>query len=1324
MKERVLRLAVLSVLLMATQIVVFGQTTTGSLFGSVSDPNGAVVAGANVTVKNNATGAERSTVAKDNGTFTFVALEPGNYSVTVEASGFKRTVAPSVDVAVSTQAQVTVMLEVGLAGETVTVTAAQDVINNSSPTLTNVINTRQVVDLPLAGRNPVELAGLQAGIAVVGTDVRGSSISGLRQTAVNLTQDGINSMDNFVKTSSLFAITTPSLNSTSEFSITTGTVGSDAGRGAAQVNIITKGGSNDYHGGAFLQLINSWTDSNTWFNNFNGTAKPILRQHYDGFDIGGPVYFPNFGDGGPKLWSGKDRAFFFFSYEYFTQNDSRSRNRTVLTPEARSGIFRYTCTAASTDPNCPAGTLKSVNLLTQTSVPFHSLNPLLTAHLAQIPLPNNNSGCGGDGFNISCYAFNAQQLTTNDKYVVRYDHQLVKDTFLGSHKVEFIFSKVITRTFPDVTTNGLEAPFPGGVNGFQASDRNLVTPALVSTFGGSITNVLRYGRQWAPVDFNRDKEQTVPFISLPGVLTNFDNTFLPQPRNTIVNQLTDTLSWVKGNHLFKFGMDFQNVLGISRNDAGIVELIQLGPVAANNSNPTGLTAGGTATNLPNASTATLTTANTVYGTIVGLLGTANQTLNVQTPTSGFIPGYTRVRQVKEKDLALFAQDQWRLTSNFTFNYGVRWDWMGVPTVPNGLAIQPTTVDSLYGISGPGNLFKPTAAPGSQTVGVATQRFVSGDTGIPLYNDDWNNFAPFLGFAWSPSFKSGPLRFLFGGEGNSSFRGGYSISYLHDGVTTFTNLLGTGTTNPGLIQTANTSPLSCPTTPCSPTFTQNGNLLGQLGPGGVPLNFPVFQIPITDRQNFLANPANGLWTVDPNLKSPYVHQFSFGFEREIFKDTAIEIRYVGNRAPNTWRAYNINEVNIFENGFLGDFKNAQINLAARGGTSFAPSSAASPCAACVALPIFDKFFGVGFGTPVAAGSAYSSTTFIAALNANNVGTIANTLAFNAAYRANRENSAVNGLPGNFFVANPNAAFANILQNDSKSDYNALEIEFRRRFSSGLQFQADFTWSKALGDAVDAQGNNQSDLASHLTLRDTKLDYRRSGQDQTMRFIANGVYDIPVGKGRFFFSNTNSWVDRAIGGWSTGAIVTWATGVPWYVGAGRATFNQATANNGAQLTGITLAEFKKNIGIFKTPGGLFFVNPNLLDITLCTSALVTANQCTAAQLGKAIASTLKAGLMSAPAPGTFGNFPVNALNGPKYFNFDLSVTKRIPITERVRFEIKSTFINVLNHPNFIFPITATGAGTNVINFDSQSFGRITGPTQRGTARQMNFIGQLRF
>src|SRR5438094_8562906 len=250
------RIFMVGLALFICQLAIHAQTTTGSLTGAVTDPKGDVVPGASVAVKNVETGSEFTATSNDKGIFTVNQLAPGHYAVTVQSKGFKKALVPDVKIDVAVEASISVALEIGGVGETVTVTSAQDVINTTSPTLTNVINTRQVVDLPLGSRNPVELAGLQAGIAVVGTDVRGASVAGLRQTAVNLTQDGINSMDNFVKTSSLFAITAPSLNSTQEFSITTGTVGADGARGAAQVNIVTKGGTNDYHGGAFYQHIN------------------------------------------------------------------------------------------------------------------------------------------------------------------------------------------------------------------------------------------------------------------------------------------------------------------------------------------------------------------------------------------------------------------------------------------------------------------------------------------------------------------------------------------------------------------------------------------------------------------------------------------------------------------------------------------------------------------------------------------------------------------------------------------------------------------------------------------------------------------------------------------------------------------------------------------------------------------------------------------------------------------------------------------------------------------------------------------------------------
>jgi hypothetical protein len=1187
--------------ILLAQAAIFAQTT-GSLTGTVTDPTGALVPGATVTLVNNATRAERSAVTSSTGIFDFQALTPGNYTVSVEASGFKTAVARNIVVNVASASSVIIPLEVGLAGESVTVTAAQETINTTSPTLSNTISTRQVADLPLPTRNPLELAGLQSGIAVVGNNVRGSSISGLRQTTTNVTQDGINAMDNFVKTSSLFAISTPSLNSTAEMTISTGTIGSDQGRGVGQVTLVTKGGTNQFSGGLFYMNRNDYLQANSFFNNSAGltaageevSPRPRQNQHFFGFDIGGPVHFLNFGEGVPAHWSGKDKAHFFFAYEGFRDNFSATRTRTVFTPEARQGIFRYnrTCPVAPDpiDPNCSGG-VQTVNLLAIGT--NNALNPITMALIGLSPLPNNTTV--GDGFNTSGFRYNVSGVSNNDKYVVRYDHQMVKDTRLGSHKLEFVYNYFKNILSPD-TFNGLEAPYPGLVNSTQGGPRTLVTGALVSNFGSSITNVFRVGKQWAPVGFLLERDPTEPFVSLPGMTSVYaGGGFQSQGRDTQVWQISDNVSWSRGNHLIKFGGDYQQIFANTFNDAGINPFISLGTPSHN-------TGGINDSSFPGSTATNRALARSIYASITGNLSSASATVNATSATSGFVLGATRLRLFRQRDLALYVQDQWRARSNLTINAGVRWDYMGVPTIPNGLAIQLTDHRHIFGVSGFGNLFNPNAPAGAAPA-IGTLDFVSGETGKGLYNNDWNNFAPFFGFAWSPNYSSGIGRVLFGEAGKSSIRGGYSISYIRDGFTVISNAMGVGTTNPGLI--ASTA-VNTPT--------------GVLTPAGVPLPTPVFGIPTTDRANNLINSSNSLWAIDPDLKTPYVQQWSFGYEREIFPNTAFEVRYSANHAVKLYRAVDFNEVNIFENGFLNEFKNAQGNLAAH-----QAAGCGQPMQpACnfrnqglpgqVNLPIYSAFFGGP------ASGFFGNATFLSHLGTNSVGSTAATLAFNDAFRANRENPA-NGIPANFFVANPNSLASRLLGNDSMSNYHSMQVELRRRFSGGLMFQADYTFSKAMTDAPDAAGNlSQSTLENFRTFRDKKLDYTRSRDDQTHRFVVNGIYDLPFGRGRRYADNANGFVNQVIGGWTIGAIGAWSTNPPFFITSGRTTFNATAAGTAAtglpaQLLGMTFEEFKRNVGIFRTPGGIFWFNPDLLNITTNAAGRVTQ-------------STLKDNLIGSP------------------------------------------------------------------------------------------------
>src|SRR5262252_3282499 len=375
-------------LLTLANLSILAQSTVGSLSGLIRDPSGAAIVAAKVTLRNLATNEEFRTVTNSQGAFVFPQVVPGRYSATVEAAGFKKEDVTGITIEVSQPSKIDLTMEVGAVSEEVTVTGeAQEIINSTSPTLSKTINAKQVQDLPLLNRNPLDLARLQAGLAVNGTDVRNASVQGLRGNATNVTQDGINAMDNFVKGSSFFAISSPSLNATSEFSITVGTVGSDAGRGVGQVTMVTPSGSNGFHGGVFYQHRNDALNANTFFNNATGIARPFLRQHFFGVQASGPVYIPH-------LYDGRNKSFWFFSYEGFREPFAVTRNRTVLTDEARAGIFRYVDST---------GALRSINLLSLGN--FHTLNSITTAQLNAMPAANDIcTGC--DQLNLKGFRYN------------------------------------------------------------------------------------------------------------------------------------------------------------------------------------------------------------------------------------------------------------------------------------------------------------------------------------------------------------------------------------------------------------------------------------------------------------------------------------------------------------------------------------------------------------------------------------------------------------------------------------------------------------------------------------------------------------------------------------------------------------------------------------------------------------------------------------------------------------------------------------------------------------------------------------------------------
>ncbi|PYS67085.1 MAG: hypothetical protein DMF73_20150, partial [Acidobacteria bacterium] len=353
----------LALCLFAVASVSFGQTVNSRVTGTVKDTADAVVPGVKVTLIDAKTRDEKTATTNEEGVFTFVDVRVGTYTVIAERANFKKKQITDIQVHVDVAAVLNVVLEPGGIAETVSVSASgsEALIRTENAKLSTTVDVKQVQDLPLNGRKPINIAGGQAGVAT-NTNVRGAVINGLRGSFSNITWDGIEINDNLVRTDSLFGVNTPSVAGVSEFTLTTQNAGPDEGLGIAQVKFTTPRGGKGYHGEAYDYYRNSRFDANTFFNNNTidsktgkSLPKPALLQHQFGFNIGGPFALPRPGEGGPSLME-KHKLFFYFFLEKTNTTFDFTPLRTVLSSGARTGNFVYLATCGVTgQPACPAG---------------------------------------------------------------------------------------------------------------------------------------------------------------------------------------------------------------------------------------------------------------------------------------------------------------------------------------------------------------------------------------------------------------------------------------------------------------------------------------------------------------------------------------------------------------------------------------------------------------------------------------------------------------------------------------------------------------------------------------------------------------------------------------------------------------------------------------------------------------------------------------------------------------------------------------------------------------------------------------------------------
>lgn len=1301
-RKKMKKFSVSVITILFSVVLTFSQTTTGRLNGSVSGPDG-VLPNATITVKDNKTEKEVTATSKEDGNFLFPQLEFGTYTVTIAASGFKTFVANELKIDVGRDYTLNPILEIGNVQETVTVTAGADVVTSTTAQVSNTVSPQQILSLPLIDRNPLNLITLQAGTA--SNPNQNTSINGLRTTFTNITRDGINIQDTFIRTNATdFAPGRPSVDDTGEFTIATSNQEADQGYGGAQIRLVTPRGTKDFHGALFAYNRNSAFAANGFFNNRNANPlineKPAFRNRNQyGGKLLGPLPIPAFGEGTPFFY--KDKGFFFFAYEGIKDPISSLFTRTILTPSARSGVFTYNRATAGAPINtqaggatvsCPSGAAQSVCTISNilafgqsqgfSNIPSTTDATIQSRVISQLPTASNFTG--GDGLNTAGFALNRQQNQNRDTYTTRIDLDATeKDSFNG------VFSyNNETNLRPDADTTKFTVT-PGVT---QISTNKTFALAYRRIISNNFVNEVRGGLFTSEVPFNRLDATPTNFLSIP-LVTFPENTFLSQGRNTKAINFQDNADYIIGKHSLRFGGQLQYFIVNSYNDALIVPVISIGTNSINAANNNTLLTSNFA-NLGGISTTQVGTANGLLSLLGGLVNGVSQQFNTTTQTSGF--SATRLFQpFRYQNHSLYVSDRWSIARGLTLSLGVRYELFPALKLDSGLALEPVitneddVVASLLNSAGTYNFVGTNAGKKNQ-----------------YYKTDYNNFAPSIGVAYTPNFESGIGKLLFGTEGKTVLRGGYSQVYGNDSIITSINNAAVG--NVGLGRTGNNAVNSIAG---SGTTQLNDRLSGTV----TPVNPPTFIAPprtyLQNNSAALAGNFGTVFAVDPNLSTPKVEQYSFGIQREFFGNLAVEARYVGSRSKNLVRGIDFNQVDIFNNGFLADFNRASSNLALT--TRLNPTNAAAQTAfcnptvvaGCQTLTIFQSGAGasgrLGIGT-----GGLAAATFNNALRGGTPADLAISFITNG---VNNHPTVANPTATPFvrFLANPATGVANLMLNGADYNYNSLQLEVRRRFAQGLYLQANYTFSKNLTNAI---GTSQQLFEPFLDINNQDLDYQRADFDQTHTFNFNGIYQLPFGKGKMFL-NQGGFVDKLVGGFEISGLLQTGSGSPITFVDPRGTLNRTgRSTRQTVVTSLTNEQVRALAGVFEANGNVYFIDPSIIspngEASVGYIGEAGLNQ-NAAFAGQVFFNT---------SPGQTGNLQRAIIDGPRTFNVNATLIKNINFTETIRVQLRAEAFNLFNNVTFFNNTTG-----QLSNINSTTFGQLNTTFD---PRRMQFAARFEF
>jgi len=876
---RLLRLSLAAALLLALPLpALLGQSAGARLEGIAKDASQAVVPGVTVTATNEGTNISTTSVTNDTGFYVFVNLPPGPYTVTAELQGFKRFVNKNVVLMVGDARTFNVTLETGEINTEVVVSAAAPLIDMTSGKIGAVVQERQVVDLPLNGRNPLDLFKLQAGASVLG----GGSVDGLRTNSNNMKIDGVFASDASYDSAPTSTFAVAPLDAIAEYRVTTSSATADSGRGSgAQISAVYRSGTNNFHGSAYEYNRNQAYNANDWFPNRQGQTRPKFQRNQYGASLGGPII--------------KNKTFFFGTWEGQREVRGSVNNRNVYTQNVRDGIFRYNPAKANSSSDVDPVTMqpkvpyKEINLLTvdPTRQGFDS-SGIVGGMMKLFPKPNNLDL--GDGFNVAGYQYISSNPNHYNQTVIKVDHTLTRTNQL-SIAMGGYWSKP-----------GYDMMFSGYRSEEDIAWRRNIAIGLVSALKPTITNELRVGAyKRYTLNGNPDPECFNPKgnYQLVGIWSsgsrgaapegNIRPIWLPQRNPIDAFNVNDNVSWVKKNHTFKWGVDI--IFTTKNNWFGGDEYIPA-IYTANANNPANVPS------LTGLNSSDRSRAAQLVNDMTGTIGYINQTYNANSMKLGFTPYDTRHRLLRTLEPGAFFSDTWKVAQNLTISYGTRWDLLPPGWMKNGIYSYPkggaTTVLGMTGAAG--------YTFGRPVTSATYATDFAPNQGKDIVEWDWNNFGPNLGFTWDP-FK----------DGKTSISANYRVSYDRMMQSVYSRL---DDQNQGLSIDLQATPM---------TRFSDPNIYQAVAGKAAILPLPVGKVfeplPMTRQGSALAL-AN-------TIKTPYTQSWSLRIQREVVKDWTVQMAYVGNINVGGFRGINYNQMEIMSNGFFQGFLAAQRNLAANG-----------------------------------------------------------------------------------------------------------------------------------------------------------------------------------------------------------------------------------------------------------------------------------------------------------------------------------------------------------------------------------------------------------